>query len=276
MIADLAMYDWPRVRAANDAYWSEVARRLVDAGIDAPAGLARHPDVEAVWRHPDLLIAQTCGMPYISGHCGSSVLVGRPDYGLAGARDGSYRSAIVGRRDMEQGAGPEALLACTGLRVAVNGWDSYSGHVALRAHLADLRDGASSPFFGDAIISGSHLFSARMVAEGAAEVAALDWVAWELLQLHEPVTAGRLSLIDQTADAPALPFITSPAHAGFASVLADALDAAARVLPPATGVPRGVGRTVDADFGATRSAAGRAAREKFAPNAPDLPAIPEK
>lgn len=28
MIADLAMYDWPGVRAATDAFWAEVARRL--------------------------------------------------------------------------------------------------------------------------------------------------------------------------------------------------------------------------------------------------------
>lgn len=270
MIAALAMYDWPGVQAANDRYWSAVASQLAKRGIAAPEGLTRDQGTDAVWRRPDLFIAQTCGMPYVSGHCGAAVLVGRPDYGLNGARDGAYRSAIVARSEGIGPAGAEALLTLQGQRVAVNGWDSYSGHVTLRAHLADLRDGADPPFFGAAILSGGHLSSARMVAEGAADVAALDWVAWELLQIHEPSTAARLTLVDRTAPAPILPFITASDRAAQAGDFAEALDAAARALPPVIGVPRAVTRTHDVDFDATRAATQRAAAEKFAPEAPDL------
>ncbi|NIP76881.1 MAG: hypothetical protein GTN90_13250, partial [Xanthomonadales bacterium] len=99
MIADLPMYDWPEVRAANDAFWTEVVRRLGEAGIAAPASLSRPADPGEGWRDPDLVLSQTCGMPYVAGHCGAAVLVGRPDYGLDGASGGAYRSAIVVRRD---------------------------------------------------------------------------------------------------------------------------------------------------------------------------------
>ena len=270
MIAALAMYDWPGMQAANDRFWCAVASQLAEHGIAAPERLTRDQQIDAVWRRPDLFIAQTCGMPYVSGRCGAAVLVGRPNYGLDGARDGTYRSAIVARSEAIGRAGAEALLTLQGQRVAVNGWGSYSGHVTLRAHLAELRDGADTPFFGAALLSGGHLSSARMVAQGAADVAALDWVAWELLQIHEPSIAAPLTLVDCTAPAPILPFITAPDRAAQAGDFAAALDAAARALPPVTGVPRAVSRTYDADFDATRAAVRCAAAEKFAPEAPDL------
>ncbi|HUF86291.1 MAG TPA: PhnD/SsuA/transferrin family substrate-binding protein, partial [Thermohalobaculum sp.] len=234
MIAALPMYDWPALRPATDAFWAAVAGWLAAHGIAAPAALSRPRDAAEAWRHPDLLIGQTCGMPWVSGLCGAARLVARPDYGLADAGGGAYRSVIVGRAGDAGGAGggaredPEALLARQGGRVAVNEWGSFSGHIALRAHLAGLRDGAAGPFFGAAVPSGSHRASARLVARGDADVAALDAVAWALLEAHEPETARRLAILDRTAPAPALPYITAPRFAALGPLLAEALDAAAR------------------------------------------------
>ena len=178
MIVDLPMYDWPAIRAETDAFWSSAAAELRADGIEAPGRLARLADYAGGWRDPDLLLGQTCGMPFVSGLCGGAVVVARPDYGLPQAEGGSYSSVILVRRDEAQGIRPEAVLAQRGRRVAVNEWRSYSGHIALRAHLAGLHGDGAAPFFGSAVLSGGHLASARMVAKGEADVAAVDGVVW--------------------------------------------------------------------------------------------------
>jgi ABC-type phosphate/phosphonate transport system substrate-binding protein len=278
LIADLSMYDWPGIRAETDAFWAEVARRLREVGIEAPAALARNPDVAASWRDPDLLLGQTCGMPFVSGHCGQARIVARPDYGLPGAEGGFYQSMIVARvddADVEAATnmgGPGAVLAQRGRCVAVNEWASFSGHVALRAYLARLCDGAvRDAFFGTYVISGSHLGSARMVARGVADIAAIDAVGWAMLQTHEPQTAARLTVLDMTAPAPALPFITAPRFATLRRALAAALAAAAEVSPPIAGLPRAVAPAEAGDYEPIREFARTAAGERFAPGAPDMP-----
>jgi ABC-type phosphate/phosphonate transport system substrate-binding protein len=276
MIADLPMYDWPGVRAGNNAFWAEVARRLGEAGIEAPGVLARNPDVDAAWNDPDLLLGQTCGMPFISGDCGEARIVARPDYGLPGARGGFYRSAIIVRAEDAGGSasgGAEAVLAQEGRCVAVNEWRSFSGHVTLRAYLAGLRGGAPDPFFGAVTISGAHIESARMVARGEADVAALDGVGWVLLQTLEPETAARLVALDMTAPAPALPFITAPRFDAVRDDLVAALDGAAAALPPVAGVPRAVAPAQDHDYWPIREFVRAAAAERFTSGAPEMPEL---
>jgi len=273
MIADLPMYDWPEQRAETDSFWAAVAAELRAVAIEAPERLARPADPAAGWCEPDLLLGQTCGMPFVSGHCGEAVVVARPDYGLAEARDGSYRSVIVVRRDEVAAAGPEALPRWRGRRVAVNEWRSYSGHIALRAHLAGLGQGAGKPFFGAAVLSGSHRASALMVARGAADIAALDGVVWALLGRHEPATAARLAPVGMTAPAPALPYIAGPRHAARAAALAAALDRAAAATSPHPGLPRRVAPASAADYAPIRASARRAAGVAFAPGAAAVPDV---
>ena len=277
MIADLPMYDRPGVRAEADAFWADVARRLGEAGIDAPAALARNPDVDASWNNPDLLLGQTCGLPFVSGLCGNARVVARPDYGLPGANGGVYRSAILVRAGDAEGldarSGAEAVLAQQGRRVVVNEWRSFSGHVTLRAYLAGLRGRVPDPFFGAVVMSGRHVDSARMVARGEADVAALDGVAWAMLQMHEPEVAERLAVLDMTAPAPALPFITAPRFADRRADLVAALAGAAAGTPPVAGLPLAVAAADDGDYQPIREVARRAAAERFAPAAPDMPEL---
>jgi ABC-type phosphate/phosphonate transport system substrate-binding protein len=270
MIADLSMYDWPGIRAETDAFWGEVSRRLRQAGIEAPATLNHSTDAGACWRDPDLLLGQTCGMPFVCGHCGAARVVARPDYGLPGASGGFYCSVLLVRAEDAAGTGPEAVLAQRGRRVAVNQWHSFSGHVAARAYLAGLRGGAGDAFFGAAVISGAHTSSARMVARGEADLAALDGVAWVMLQAHEPETAGRLAVLDMTAKAPALPFIAARRFADLRAELAAALAGAAAALPPVSGLPRAVAPADDGDYEPIREAARASAGERFAPGAPEM------
>jgi ABC-type phosphate/phosphonate transport system substrate-binding protein len=269
MIADLSMYDWPVIRPATDRFWREVAARLRAVGIDAPEALTRGRDHATSWTDPSLLIGQTCGMPYVSGLCGDAVIIAKPDYGLPGAADGFYRSVIVARTDH---AGMP-LLSRLGCRVAVNEWRSYSGHIALRAHLAKTRGRAAGPFFATAVLSGSHRASARLVAEGEADIAALDGVVWALLGAEEPETASRLAVIAETDPAPALPFITAASNAGLSDQLAEALAGAAAALEFVPGLPRRVMPASAADYEPTRAAARRAAGVAFATGAPSVPEV---
>lgn len=263
MIAALPMYDWPEIRPQTDAFWRAVAANLAAAGVEAPDALTRAGDAGAAWRDPDLVIGQSCGLPYVMGLCGAARVVARPDYGLPDAAGGVYCSVIVAR----DAGGAKTLRAHEGARAVLNEWTSFSGHIALRAHIAGLRGDAAGPFFGSAVLSGSHRESARMVARGEADLAALDAVAWALLGAHEPETAGRLAVIARTAPAPALPCITAPRFAARRALLVRALDAAAMAQPALPGLPRRIFAADDADYAPVREKVRQAAREPFAPEA---------
>ncbi len=273
MIADLPMYDWPGLRAETDAFWQAVAAALADEGIAAPPRLERCADYSEGWRAPDLLVGQTCGMPFVLGMCGDAQVIARADYRLPHAAGGTYRSVILVRRQDAHTPGPEAVLAHRGRRVAVNAWHSYSGHIALRDHIARLSGGASDPFFGAALPSGSHLASARMVMGGAADLAAVDGVVWALIGRHEPETAGGLAVIGTTDAAPALPFITAARNHALAAAIVRALATAAAAAPAVPGLPKRVVPAGAADYEPIRKAARRAAREAFAPDAPPVPRV---
>ncbi len=100
-----------------------------------------------------------------------------------------------------------SIAALRGRRAAVNGWDSQSGFSALRATVAPFTGGGR--FFGEVKVSGGHRASLRAVAEGSADVAAIDAVCWALAQRHEPSAFAGLRVLAQSPAAPSLPFITS-------------------------------------------------------------------
>ncbi|MEL6766509.1 MAG: PhnD/SsuA/transferrin family substrate-binding protein [Pseudomonadota bacterium] len=202
-LAALQMYDLPVLRPATDALWAGIAEALRDLGVTAPDALSRADNVHAPWRDPALLLGQTCGYPYWHGLRGHVRLVATPVYAAPGCEGPTYRSAIVVREN-----DPAACLAaCRGYRPAVNGRDSQSGHNALRAAVAPLI--AESPFLALGVETGAHLASARAVAAGEADIAAIDSVTWALAQRWAPETVASLRRIGWTLAAPSLPFITA-------------------------------------------------------------------
>jgi ABC-type phosphate/phosphonate transport system substrate-binding protein len=274
LIAALPMYDWPERRAEVDAQWQALRDALRARGVDAPERLARSNadlptfdgssvdlppdefDLGALWRHPNLLFAQTCWGPMELGLESAVRVVGQEDYtGFEGGAGESYRSAIVMRRDdlqeVHSTAPPSALsgisptggeidgitafanrltwsLAAdggapisppvgemsdrtegraslraflTGKRLAYNSPDSMSGYLALERDLKGL------DIFSQMIISGGHRNSMRMVASGAADVAAVDCKSWALALEYEPA-ARELVVVGWTERRKGLPFIT--------------------------------------------------------------------
>lgn len=195
MIAHLGMYDRPETAAANDAFWQAIRAQL-GYGPDA---LTRGADFWQVWQSPDLLVSQTCGMPYRTRLYSEVQLIGAPDYGLPGCHPGFYNSVIVAHKN-RQGA---KLSEFNGKRFAYNDALSQSGWAAPITHL---RSRHLMP--GALLESGAHEASARAVAEGRADFAALDALSWDMLQRYDAFAADLIE-IDRTEPTPALPFITA-------------------------------------------------------------------
>jgi len=199
MIASLPMYTHQRLEAEHRRYWQLIHAALKNSGMDSPAELTPGGKRYEIWKDPDLVLSQTCGMPYRNDLHGVVTLVGTPDFGLADCRPGFYRSVIVVRRD-DPRHDMEAFRDAT---FAFNGEDSQSGFAAPFAHAKAL-----GFWFENRIKSGVHLRSAQFVAEGRADIAALDAVTWRLVERYE-ACASSLRVLETTAQTPGLPYITA-------------------------------------------------------------------
>ena len=219
MIAALPMYDWAETAPANDALWCLIRDNLRQVGCDAPDHLTRSINPWAIWTDPRLVLAQTCGMPYRTHLHEKVTLVGTPDYGLTDTPFGHYYSVIVARTDEGREV---ADLACGVL--AMNDPLSQSGWAAIHAH-AD----ALGLAFNRVDVTGAHRDSARAVAEGRADLAAIDAVTWRLIKGHLPEISGKLRVVDRTAPTPGLPLITALPRD--AKPVAEAVETAIADLP---------------------------------------------
>lgn len=222
MIASLGMYDPAPLQGANDRLWAGVRDHLRAHGMAAPEGLTRGGTAYwTAWQSPKLVLSQTCGYPFRARLHGRVTLVGTPDYGIEGCAPGHYRSVFVARAD-----DPRATLAeYSGSRFAYNEDLSQSGWAAPQTHAAQhgLR-------FPPVLRTGGHLFSAQAVAEGRADLAAIDAVTWRLLQTHERFTDA-LRVVGQTDPTPGLPLIS---RLGVdADLMFDAVAASIAALTPA-------------------------------------------
>ena len=228
MIASLPMYDRAETRGATDRLWDGIARALGAQGIDAPAALARDGDPWTHWRAPDLLLSQTCGLPFRATLHETLTLVATPDYALQGCPPGHYRSVIVARPGATRG---------DRARLAFNDGLSQSGWAAALDWAAE-----TGQRFGGLLQTGAHAASARAVAEGRADLAAIDAVTWRLLTRHEGWTAA-LQVIDATPPTPGLPLVTRAGHdpAPLAAAVAHAIAALAPSDADALGL-RGLAR----------------------------------
>ncbi|MCT8159794.1 phosphate/phosphite/phosphonate ABC transporter substrate-binding protein [Pseudoruegeria sp. SHC-113] len=210
MIAALPMYDRPEVAVLNDRFWHTIRASLGHG----PQSLTRGVPLMALWEDRALLLAQTCGLPYRARLHGRVTLVGTPDYGVDGCPPGFYRSHLLVRADDPR----QSLAGFENARLAINEPLSQSGWAAPQAHFAK----AGIPI-GSVVQTGSHAGSALAVAEGRADIAAVDAVTWRLICAHDGF-ADRLRVLDSTAPTPGLPYIT--AQADEADSLFEALTAA--------------------------------------------------
>jgi len=246
-IAAFPMYDWPETRAETDAEWAGLRDLLRARGVDAPERLARrHGDLPAVpdgirdaagkaiavdpaalppeeldlavlWRHPKLLLAQACWGPLECGLTDHVHVLWQPSYdGYEGGEGTLYSSAVVMRK-REAGAaagkptGPAEALPLqllTGPRFAFNSLDSMSGYLALARDLEAA--GVGLEIFSGMIETGSHRSSLLAVAQGSADLAAIDCRTWAMFRRHD-LRAVEIEVVAWTRKRPGLPLIASKA-----------------------------------------------------------------
>ena len=226
MIASLPMYEQPGTRTAHDRYWHHIRT----AHGYGPDHLTRNADPWDHWRSPELLLSQTCGMPYRNHLHGTVQLVGTPDYGLSD-QPGYYHSVYVARS-----SDSTELAEYADRLFAYNDTGSQSGWAAPHC------DAAARGFkFSNTFKTHAHAESARAVALGQADIAAIDCVTWELIRQNAELSG--LAVIDRTPSSPGLPYITCPnrdADALFSAVAAaiDALTIADRAALKLKGITR--------------------------------------
>lgn len=218
MTASLMMYARPQLDDAHGRYWDLIRENLQRLGIDSPARLSQDAEEFSVWKSPDLVLSQTCGMPYRTWLHDTVSLVGTPDYGLEGCPPGYYRSALVVRSDDSR----KDLTAFRGAVFAYNQTFSQSGYAAPYWHLEP-----HGFWFENRLQTEGHLNSARAVADGKADIAALDAVSWRLMQAHEGLAAD-LRVLSWTKPTPGLPLIT--AQGNDTDAIFEAVDAAINQL----------------------------------------------
>ena len=205
-IAGLPMYDLPALRPATDALWAAIRRSLLARCVaDLPASLDRDLDLEALWTHPNLLLAQACGLPLVTLLAGRVRFVATPSYAVAGCSGGDYRSWLVVRDD----SFITSVADLEGTRAAVNAPHSQSGANALAIMTAPVAQGR--PFFADIRLTGAHDASLDAVRTGSATCATIDCVTWHHLARTAPQAIAGLRILAASPPVPALPFITSAA-----------------------------------------------------------------
>lgn len=203
-VASLGMYDMPGIQDANDALWSGLAKWLRRNGLDGvPDRLDRGRPLDQIWDDPNLLLAQSCGLPFATKWRGRLRYVATPCYAAPGCEGPLYRSVIV----VERGSPAQSLSDLRGTVAAVNETSSNSGYELLRRAVAPLSPLA--PFFAEAVVTGSHQESVSAVAKGNAAVAAIDVVTFAHLGRHCPDLVAQVRSIGWTDLSPGLPFVTA-------------------------------------------------------------------
>ncbi|MEK1931601.1 MAG: PhnD/SsuA/transferrin family substrate-binding protein [Pararhizobium sp.] len=203
-LASLAMYASPPPLAeATAALWSFLSDALKRAGLDdIPGGLDTALRYNEAWTHTDLLLAQTCGFPYVKQLRGKVLLVATPVYDHPGCDGPSKCSFII----VGKGSDARSLEDLRGARAAINEPDSNSGVNLFRAALAPLaRNGR---FFSSVIETGGHRNSIAAITAGKADVAAIDCVTYGNVLRFDPESLAGVRILAETVKGPGLPIIT--------------------------------------------------------------------
>lgn len=210
MVASLAMYPFEPFRDATNSLWCAIRQHLGWG----PSALEWEVMTPVVWRHPSLLLAQTCGWPLVTRLADEVAVVGTFDHDVPGAGGGRYQSALVSPHPVTL----DELRARPDVVAAVNATDSLSGWISLQNAW-----GGRPPSI---ILSGSHMESVRALAEGRADVASVDSVTWALISSLEPQLVSGLSVVGSGPLVPCLPVVVPLRYESHVDVLRAAFTAA--------------------------------------------------
>lgn len=181
----LGMYPAP----ASSAIFAAIERQL--AAVLDEAGIA-----------PDrLVVRHMCGITLATAPADAWRYLATPVIGDPAVPRGHYNSLIITPRDdglAEVGDFDPAIHAA-----AINEPGSFSGAITLAAHLAT----AFGVELTSTVQSGAHLKSVTMVAQGKAQLAAIDRTSFSLARHDRPDDVAKVRVIGETAFHPAPPLV---------------------------------------------------------------------
>ena len=228
-LATLSMYDWPETQHAIDIVWSQIQNQLAQREIDAPLSLDRESHPAALWSKPELIIGQTCGWPYANYLKEQVVPFARFHYDLPDCPAGHYNSVYIGHDDDDY----DHLVSSQAFefveKIAMNSDDSQSGfHV-----FAEIAGMPSEEAIAKEkrIVTGAHRNSISAVANGDANIAAIDAIAFELAKHYEPEAVSRIVVLGASKPKPGLPLITSKDNQHLTPLLFEAVSEAIHETP---------------------------------------------
>jgi len=175
-------------------------RLLLDGGDQVDEKLV-FDAAESVLRDPELFIGHTCGYPLMSHLQDAVTPFCVPVFNVTGVAGKLYSSRIIVAAD----ADIDSLADCRNRIAAINNIDSNSGMNVLRHAIAKLDP--DTPFFASVINSGAHLHSITAVAEGRADVAAIDCVSFQLIEDQWPQLTARVRSIGDSVKTCGLPLV---------------------------------------------------------------------
>eukprot|EP00045_Choanoeca_perplexa_P006116 m.51986 g.51986 ORF g.51986 m.51986 type:complete len:513 (+) comp13471_c0_seq5:121-1659(+) len=207
--AGLPMYDFETVRTAHVTWYTCIRREAIRLGLSQsclPTALetsdGRSMDEVLTFDPTKMILAQTCGLPLISGYRRALQLLGTPVYTAEGCSGTNYSSVIIASASTT-GDLPSDFQDQI---AAVNSLSSLSGSLLLSAWLG------SSASTVQPVTTGSHAQSLVSVRDPdhPACLASIDAVSFALLQeAHGPDFLDGLRVVGFTPAAPALPYVTS-------------------------------------------------------------------
>lgn len=188
MVIALDMYNAPLMRPLFAAVADHALK-----GVDLTA---LEPD--------DLALGQICGIDYVRAGAGAYAYLATFSVAHPDLADGYYHSVLIRSRaggvDLKRDYDPATTP------VAINAPGSFSGALALKAHLLD--SGLALPEV--VRFSGGHVDSIDLVARGQAAFAAIDRLSFAMARAQYPQMVAAVQVMGETAAVPGLPFVTSP------------------------------------------------------------------
>ena len=197
-LASFPMYERKELEVPHHELWSLIRLGMESKSLKAPHNLVTGDDGISIWTKEDLVLSQTCGLPFRTFLKGKVSYIGTPIYDLENCPLGYYRSIFIVNRNNKS----IELKDFSDKKFAFNGYDSQSGYAAPYNHFLGL-----NTWFSELILSGSHRNSALMVANGKADIACIDEISWKLIKRFDKFSSSLVG-IKKTNPTPALPFIT--------------------------------------------------------------------
>ena len=167
------------------------------------AGLSPAANPALLAQNGRLILGHICAITFAQAKTGLYHYLGALSPRAPETPQGHYRSVIVAHKN-------SAIQSMSDIdparhQIAVNEIGSFSGQIIL-SHML-LSHGALA--FPHQTLTGGHALSAKAVAEGRADLTALDEISYALIKRNDPKTAKNLRIVGHSASHPGLAFVTS-------------------------------------------------------------------